>query len=239
MNRAYSIFRIIFFLCCVLHLRASDEQGEAHQDRVEFVHLLGSTLEDGFFGGVKWGIAAAFYHIFYRTMAMIVSDVPSAVQLIKRWYLYMVDSYMGRPSTLNIHELQVLVTLLQESLNEYEPVDIISTENRACAMLYNHTLTAVMKHIHDYVILRLCRYTDPYTDHEIVFMMQLIAKTIDSILGCIECLECHKEVMVAGKTTVVLMQRLIALLQGPIVEINYDPSMAWFSNQRGFYVASL
>lgn len=232
---------ICIFLFYVVH--ASDTPDAVQSGfNSEFAHTLGSTLEDGFFGGVKWGIAAAFYHMFYRMMAIAVGGVPHAVQSLKSWYAYVTDSYAGRPPALDIHELQVLVSLLQETLQEYEAlgVTVIDADHEQCTKLCSKTLEAVMQHIHSYVTVRIVRYNDLYTDQESIFLMKLIATTIESILECVSCGEYHKEIVATAKTTVVLINKLIALLQGPVIDKDtYDPSMAWFSGQRGFYVWSL
>jgi hypothetical protein len=234
------------WLCIVLSVvscRGSENHDPVQQGfNSDFVHTLGSTLEDGFFGGVKWGLAAAFYHMFYRMMATAVSGVPHLVQALRAWYAYVTDSYAGRPPALNIHELQVLVTLLKESLQEYEALGMPSQdkEQQKCVLLCGKTLAAVMRHIDEYITVRTVRYTNLYTDQELLFVMQLIVDTIEGILECVECGEFHKEIVATAKTTIVLMNKLIALLQGPVVDKDaYDPSMAWFSGQRGFYVRPL
>jgi len=220
------------------YVHASNESTSAAADHVnsEFVHTLGSTLEEGFFGGVKWGIAAALYHVFYRIMALAVAGAPYAINMVRAWYAYWSDTTAGRPPVLNIHELQVLVTLLQESLQEYELLGVPSSDQKNCALLCSRTLTAVMQHIHDYITIRSVRYTDLYSDQEVVFLMSLIAETLQHILGCVECAGFHKEVIATAKTTVVLINKLIILLQGPVFDKDsYDPSIAWFSNKRGLY----
>ena len=88
---------IIPFCCC-----ASDDSIQQGFSS-EFAYTLGSTMEEGFFGGVKWGVAAALYHVFYRIMAFAVSGVPHAVLSLKAWYAYWADTYAGRPPVLNIH----------------------------------------------------------------------------------------------------------------------------------------
>jgi hypothetical protein len=236
--------RVRFFLyalsmlSCFFPCHASDDTPEAPPGRgfnSEFVHTLGSTLEDGFFGGVKWGIAAAFYHVFYRAMAMAVGGVPSALQSLKKWYTHWIDWYTGRPPALNIHELQVLRSLLQESLQEYETLLVVRSEQHDCATACRRTLEAVIRHIDSYITTRMVRYTNLYTDQEQIFLMQLIATTIEGILGCMGSGEFHKEIIVSTKTTVILLQKLIDLLQGPVVDTDgYDPSMAWFSGQKRF-----
>ncbi len=236
-------YLVIFLFCFFSFLHASDNADAVQSGfNSEFAHTLGSTLEDGFFGGVKWGIAAAFYHMFYRMMAIAVSGVPHAVHSLQSWYAYISDSYAGRPPALDIHELQVLVSLLQETLQEYEALGVssVDTEQEQCATLCSKTLAAVMHHIHTYITVRIVRYTNLYTDQESIFLMQLIATTIEGILECVSCGEYHKEIVATAKTTVVLINKLIALLQGPVVDKDtYDPSMAWFSGQRGFYVWSV
>ena len=202
----------------------------------EFAHTLGSTMEEGFFGGVKWGIAAAFYHVFYRIMALAVSGAPYAYHSLKELCTYWSDTYAGRPPVLSIHELHVLVGLLQEALQEYEVLGTPLSDQQTCTTLCRRTLGAVMQHVHDYITIRSIRYTDPYTDQEILFLMALIADTLQGILGCIECAEFHKEIVATAKTTVVLINKLIILLQGPMLDKDScDPSMAWFSNKKGFY----
>jgi len=202
----------------------------------EFVHTLGETLEDGFFGGVKWGIAAAFYHIFYQAMALAVSGIPSALQSIKTWCAYLLDNYAGRPPALNIHELQVLRSLLQESLQEYETLGATISEQQNCATLCRRTLETVMRHIDGYITTRIIRYTNPYTDQEKLFLMKLIATTIEGVLNCLSHGEFQKEIVVSTKTAIILLQKLIDLLQGPVIDKDaYDPSMAWFSGQKRWY----
>lgn len=245
MKHTFVLCRVLFFYFSVFSVQASENTDAVQSGfNSEFAHTLGSTLEDGFFGGVKWGIAAAFYHMFYRMMAVAVSGVPHAVHSLKSWYAYLSDSYAGRPPALNIHELQVLVSLLQESLQEYEALSVVSVdidpEKENCARLCTKTLASVMKHIHNYIAMRAVRYTNLYTDQEILFLMKLIASTIEGILECVECGTFHKEIVATAKTTVVLINKLVALLQGPAVDKEvYDPSMAWFSGQRGFYVWSV
>lgn len=241
-----SFLQIFFFSSTLFSISFSTAQGmqeaivsmSVEKDiSSEFVRTLGSTLEEGFFGGVKWGIAAALYHVFYRIMAIGVVSVPYAVNTLKSWYAYWADTRAGRPPVLNIHELQVLVTLLQESLAEYEALGIPTLDHKECALLCNRTLSAVMEHIHQYVTMRAVRYTDQYTDQEVIFLISLIAETIRGILECVGCAEFHREVVATAKTTIVLMSKLITLLQGPVLEKDpYDPSIAWFSNKRGFYV---
>ncbi len=226
---------ILLQLACVTFPCCTADEGMALGFPSEFMHSLGSILEDGFFGGVKWGIAAAVYYIFFRTMAVAIGGVPIAVQSLKDWYAYYVDTYKGLPPRLNIHELQVLVSLLQEAMQEHEGDLIPLLSNQAeCGLLYRRTLASVMQHIHDYITIRSTRYTDLYADEEVIFLMGLIAKTLISILDCIECPEFHKEVIATAKTTVVLINKLISLLQGPVLDKDlYNPSMAWFNDQRG------
>lgn len=233
-NQIFIFFLILFFSWAQSAHTSDTSAGTAGTD---FVRTLGSTLEEGFFGGVKWGIAAALYHVFYRLMAIGVTSVPYAVNTLKNWYAYWSDTRAGRPPVLNIHELQVLVTLLQESLAEYEALGTPAPDQKTCALLCSRTLAAVMEHIHQYITTRTVRYTDQYTDQEIIFLISLIANTIRGILGCVGCAEFHKEVVATAKTTIVLINKLITLLQGPVLDKDsYDPSIAWFSNKRGFYV---
>lgn len=173
-------------------------------------------------------------------MAMAVGGVPSVLQSVKSWYIYWLDWYKGRPPALNIHELHVLRTLLQESLQEYETLIVMRSEQHNCAAACRRTLEEVIRHINDYITVRIVRYTNLYTEQEQIFLMQLIATTIEGILGCMGQNEFHQEIIVSTKTTVILLQKLIDLLQGPLVDKDgYDPSMAWFSNQRGFYAFNL
>jgi|GEM_PF-5002278 len=212
-------------------------QGEPHNNlHSEFVKLLGLTLEDGFFGGVKWGIAAAFYHAFYNILALGLQVIPRCAHETIRTYAYIVDTLRGLPPALDIHELTVLVALIEDAFKEYEAHGVSPSENVECAQLVTRTLTAVVQHIHEYATMRIPRYTSAYYDKEIVFFLTLIAATTHDILNCIACVEHHKEVVSTSKTAIILMQKLIFLLQGPAVDENsYDPSMAWFSGQRTLY----
>jgi hypothetical protein len=234
----------ILFICWSLMTttsKPSETPEEQHHEEgrgthSEFVHILGSTFEDGFFGGVKWGIAAAFYHALYRVLAMGLQVIPTTVHIITGWYNYWSDLILERAPALNIHELQVLASLLADTLEEYATLDATVCDHSSCRMLCARTLDAIMRHIDQYVTIRIPRYEASIFDREILFLIQLIVKTIDSILNCIEQFDHHQEVIIATKTTIILIHKLISLLQGPQADGDlYDPSMAWFSGQKARY----
>lgn len=238
MNITQVFFLFIGSIISCYATRACEAQDHHQGGNSEFVHILGSTFEDGFFGGVKWGIAAAFYHALYRILAMGLQVVPTAVHLVAAWYNHYSDALLGRPPALNIHELQVLAGLLSDALREYEKLEPAACEPaKSCTMLCAKTLDAIMRHIYQYITLRIPRYDVAICDCEILFLTQLIANTITSILDCIEQFNHHQTVIIATRTTIILVEKLIALLQGPQADRDfYDPSMAWFSGQKVHYV---
>lgn len=228
---------VCYFVLSGYTVYATDDQQNSHAEprktdhfiNTEFLYILGATLEDGFFGGVKWGIAAAFYHAIYRILAIGLDIIPITLRTMKGLYADLSDSITGLPPALDIHELRVLVGLLTEAIKEYEALGIPSGET-PCALLCTRTLSAVMHHIHQYVSMRMPRYESQSADREIFFFITLIGNTIQSIIDCIECLNYHREVIGTSKTTIIVLNKLIDLLQGPALEgSSFDPSMAWFS----------
>lgn len=202
----------------------------------EFLNLFGSTIEDGFFGGVKWGIAAAFYHLLYNVMGLAVFTLPKVATSLSHMYTQWRDKHLGRAPLLEIHELQVLVSLLSEALKEYEAVDLRLGTVHECSALPTGTLSMVIRHIYDYVKLRSERYENSFADKEILFFLRLIADTIDGILNCIECATYRSEIIITVKTTIIIINKLIILLQGPDFDKKYDdPAIAWFSGKGKWY----
>jgi hypothetical protein len=202
-------------------------------DNTEFSATITSLLEEGFFGGVKLGIAAGFYNLLHNVIGVTIFVIPVFLSSLYRKYVRWKDIKLGRAPLLEIHELRVLNELLSESLKEYEMINIeVKSEEDFCSLLPVTTLSCVIKHIYEYIMLRSERYKASVADQEILFFLTLITSTLESIISCIEFPTYKTEIVTTAKTVIVIMSKLILLLQGPGDETEiYDPTHVWFGKK--------
>ncbi|HEV2916818.1 MAG TPA: hypothetical protein VGW78_03660 [Candidatus Babeliales bacterium] len=213
-----------------------------------FSDLFKESIEDGFFGGVQWGIAACFYQLLYELASECISIIPLMCTSIKRLSAHIFNVLAKRPPAIDMHTLSILTQLLCDTNAEFEEVFTKKEYSDACKQTYKETLRTLCLHLIDYLQTHYAHYADnadqrawlirsaqtfsPYDTREIAFIITFIIKNLTSIVERIDTNVCTKEITRTIKANLLSLGRLNALLHGGI---RNTPSStiqtSWFSGK--------
>jgi hypothetical protein len=209
----------------------------------QFLTLFLDSIEQGFFGGVQWGIAACFYQLFYELMHYCIDFIPVCVRMGSCFCGKVYNKFWGKAPPIESHELEMWITITAYTLKEFEQDNLVK-DMEENSILFNNTLIVLMQHIIDYLKIRLPHYMSPLSQiepmfeecscsySEITFLIQLITKTLQSIINDIQTRMNYETITTRTKTAIMMIKSLITLLKGVHYEDTvHDPHFAWFSGK--------
>lgn len=226
--------------------KKEDKPGE------QFLTMFQDSLHDGFFGGVKWGIAACFYQVLYELSGNAISVIPAMIQCTKQIYTKIINSLAGKPDAVSVRDLALLAQLFHDAMHDFNEHVIISKQNQSMYIVYknmviqicNHLITYLQEHDNHYVdnmgkwtrFARFFQFSITHNAQEIHFVIILLIQNLKHI---IECLEKHPvdypEIARITHTSLQFFHILGRFLQHDIKAGETGVFSAWFSSKEITY----
>lgn len=231
----------------------NDESSSGASYGEEFLELFHESLQDGFFGGVKWGIAACFYQLLYELSSGLIAFVPASISCIKHLCISCFDTLCGRPGKIRVEDLSVLAHLFHNVMQE-SVLRSPHVLDEPCSMFHSLTITRVCQHLIRYLqhhkkhyvdvegewtrIAKVARVSSLDNTNDIAFIIELLIHNLTCILECIEYPDKYHDISSVSHMTLHTFQTLRLLLQRDNSPRD-NPGVlgAWFSNtdQRKSY----
>jgi hypothetical protein len=193
-----------------------------------FLDIFQENIEDGFFGGVKWGIAACLYQILYEFSSEGLSAVFSLGRIIKRISITVFNHISNRPAAIDVRTLSVLTQLLGDTIAEFEETLSKTEYDSACKEMHRQLVRSMCIHISEYLnthhahyagaasqrqwLVQCARTISSSDNNEIAFVITLIVKNLATIVERLDEETCHKELMRNARATLLALGRLSTLL---------------------------
>jgi hypothetical protein len=212
-------------------------------------NLFQESVEDGFFGGVKWGVAACCYQIFYEFSMSFLGVVPEVGSVVKRVVVNCFNRISRRPPAIDVHTLSVLTHLFSDVLGEFEETLLIKDYDEACRGFHKDAVRSVCIHIMEYLNAHYAHYAGSTSQrqwlvqtvrslsacdaHEIAFVIVIIVHDLENILKQLDSTQCHKELMHSARAALLAFGKLNMLLVGVRSNnVSQGAQGAWFSGGK-------
>jgi hypothetical protein len=226
----------------------SDADQESQSSGQIFINLFRESIEDGFFGGVKWGVAACFYQILYELSSDMIGVLPAFGRIIKRVTINCFNKISNRPPAIDVYTLSVLTQLFTDVLSEFEETLLIKDYDVTCRNFNKEAVRAVCLHIIEYLSMRYEHYAGSLSQRqwlvhsvqsmsgcdsqEVAFVIVLIIQDLRNILQRLDELQCHKELMHCVRAVSLAFTKLSMLLVGVQNSGGSQSAQsAWFSGK--------
>jgi len=217
----------------------------------EFLFLFHESLQDGFFGGVKWGIAACFYQVLYELSSGFMSVIPESARYIRHICKSFLNMICGRPEGIRTCDLSVLAQLFYDIMHDFNgSLSESSTMDISYAAYRVGMVKKVCTHLIGYLEHHKKHYSDSggewtkvayiigdstlYHKEDVAFIITLLVGNLTCILERIDTPSLHEEIPQLTAITLRIFHTLGLLLQcGSTSEIEEGGVFgAWFSGER-------
>lgn len=212
-----------------------------------FIDLFKESVEEGFFGGIKWGIAACFYQVLYELSTDMIGVLPACGRIIKRVTINCFNKMSKRPPAIDVYTLSVLTQLFTDVLSEFEETLLVQGYDTTCRNFNKEAVRLVCLHIIAYLSMRYEHYAGSPSQRqwlvqpvramssrdtqEIAFIIVLIIQDLRNILQRLDEAQCHKELMHCVRAVSLTFGKLGMLLVGLNPGTSQGAQSAWFSGK--------